>query len=85
VAWPVPQNVTKLRGFLGLTGYYKKIVKGYVVLAKPLTKVLQKTITLVMALPRFDLIFVVETNACDIVMGAVLMQEGRPIAFLARF
>jgi hypothetical protein len=43
------------------------------------------TITLVMALPRFDLIFVVETNACDIVMGAVLMQEGRPIAFLARF
>ena len=42
VNWKPPRNVTEVRSFLSLAGYYRRFVKGFSVIAFTLTKLLRK-------------------------------------------
>jgi hypothetical protein len=42
--FPQPRTVTNIRSFLGLTGYYRKYIKGYVRLVAPLFELTRKDV-----------------------------------------
>jgi len=68
--WPIPRTIEALRGFLGLTTYYHKFVKGYGGIA--------------LGLPHFSKPFLIECDASSEGIGAVLMQNRRPQAHLSQ-
>lgn len=92
--WPLPTNITELRSFLGLAGYYRRFIKDYGLICRPLHDLLKKDSFLwteqqtlaferlkhsltnapVLALPDF-------CDASGTGIGAVLMQQHKPIAY----
>ena len=103
--WPVPRNLKELRGLLGFSGYYRKYIRFYAMISKPLIDLLKKGVAFIwthetevafqalkgalcsapaLALPNFEQMFVVETDACDVGIGVVLSQNGHPLAFVSR-
>ncbi|GJS09510.1 putative reverse transcriptase domain-containing protein [Tanacetum coccineum] len=42
--WESPKNPTKIRQFLGLAVYYRRFIEGFSKIAKPMTKLIQKSV-----------------------------------------
>ena len=38
--WKPPRSVTEVRSFLGLAGYYRRFVKGFLMIGAPMTRLL---------------------------------------------
>jgi hypothetical protein len=42
--WERPMNVTEIRSFLGLAGYYRRFVEGFSTIASPMTRLTRKEV-----------------------------------------
>ena len=96
--FPVPTTITEVRGFLGLTGYYRKLIKDFSSISAPLSDMTKGNATGAVSLdthqlaafvllretmlsaPLLRLInpllpFVLQTDASNFALGAVLMQH----------
>ncbi|KAE8692579.1 hypothetical protein F3Y22_tig00110831pilonHSYRG00022 [Hibiscus syriacus] len=73
--WKVPTKVTELRSFLGLANYYRRAFEELklAMISEP-----------VLVLPDHTKSFEVFTDASDVAIGGVLMQEGHPVAYESR-
>lgn len=103
--WPRPVNTKEFRSFLGLAGYYRKFVRHFGFISKPLSDLLKKNSLFVwtsnheksfialkealcnapvFALPDFSKPFAIETDACGTGVGAVLLQDSHPLAYISK-
>ncbi|XP_026383400.1 uncharacterized protein LOC113278890 [Papaver somniferum] len=82
VSWPQPQTLKQLRGFLGLTATTDSFAWSDAATHAFSSIKLAMTSAPVLALPDFSQPFTLETDACSKGVGVVLMQNGKPIAFL---
>jgi len=110
LSWKTPESITEVQSFLGFANFYRRFIKDYSKVARPLTELTKKTgtwiwgteaelafndlkkrFTMTPILRHFDPAkpVIIETDASDFAIGAVLSQrdeENRlhPIAFHSR-
>ena len=108
--WPVPTSRKEIQQFLGLANYYRRFVKDFATIAKPLHRLTEKTAKFewtdecqaafkeirrrlvtapILAFPDYTRPFILDTDASDTGIGAVLSQvqkdeRERVIAYASR-
>ena len=107
--WPVPENVTEIKSFLGLASYYRRFIPNFAQVARPLHKLTEANVEFVwtpecqssfqtlktllstapvLAYPDFTAEFILDTDASNHGIGAVLSQvkDGaeHPVAYASR-
>jgi hypothetical protein len=91
--WPTPRNIKEVRSFIGLCSYYRRFVKGFATIAKPLHQYTEKGRKFewtkecdtafgtlkhflveapILGYPMYRGDFILDTDASDVGMGAVL-------------
>ncbi|GKC15248.1 putative reverse transcriptase domain-containing protein [Tanacetum coccineum] len=78
--WESPKTPTEIRQFLGLACYYRRFIKGFSKIAKPMTKLTQKKVTFKWGAKNF----IVYCDSSHKGLGAVLMQNKKVIAYASR-
>ncbi|GBM26318.1 Retrovirus-related Pol polyprotein from transposon 297 [Araneus ventricosus] len=109
VVWPRPDKIHDLRSFLGLCTYYRRFVRNFSAIARPLHKLTEAksnfnwtdeceksfnslkqalTSSPILTYPRTDKDFILDTDASNEGIGAVLSQntgnEERVIAYFSK-
>ena len=107
--WPIPTSVTNVRQFIGIVSYYRRFIKDFSQIARPIVDLTKKTVPFVwsnqcqeafdelkarfigpekMAYPADEGGYILDTDACDVSIGAVLSQvqgdRERVIAYASR-
>lgn len=103
-SFPKPTSNKQVRAFPGLARYYRKFIPNFTTIAAPLTDLTQKEcpnqviwtddcewaiVSTILCSPDFEQGFVLQTNASDRGIGAVLSQTdiedaNHPVAFYSR-
>nr|GEW39228.1 putative reverse transcriptase domain-containing protein [Tanacetum cinerariifolium] len=79
--WAAPTTPTKVRQFLRLAGYYRRFIKGFSLISKPLTKLTQKDKKYEWEGTEYFMVY------CDASLkgfGAILMQREKVITYASR-
>jgi hypothetical protein len=97
--WPQPTDVKQLRSFLGLAGYYRKFVRHFAVIARPLTDLLKKGSLFIWTSVHSSAISALKNALVQALVLAlpdfskefqlqtdatVLLQGGHPLAFVSK-
>ena len=91
--FPKPKNVKNIRQFLGLAEFYRRFIKNFAQITKPLSKLLQKDIEFkcnppILQYPDFSKPFNIKTDASEYAISGILSQgeigKDLPIAYTSR-